>query len=53
MKPVVYIFSLAICYALLEKAHFGWHEHAGSDSEMVCDGITIILFCMGFHKLEN
>ena len=44
-------FILANIFGLAETAHFGWNFLPGSDAEMICDGITCVLFVLSFRRL--
>ena len=46
MKASVVIWALAMFYAFWETAHFGWNMTAKTDTEMVCDGIALVLFAL-------
>lgn len=46
MKKSTHILALSILFGLIETAHFGWHALPSSAAEMVCDGITTLLFAM-------
>jgi len=43
------IFILASLFGLIETAYFGWNMFPKSESELVCDGITMILFAMSLR----
>jgi hypothetical protein len=40
------IFLLGVFFGLVETAHFGWNVTPKSDAEMICDGITVLIFAM-------
>lgn len=41
------IFACALAFGLGETHHFGWNAVPMSDAELICDGITLVLGCMG------
>lgn len=52
MHGLIIIF-IGIFYGLAETAHFGWNMFPESDAEMICDGIALLMTCMGFLAQSN
>lgn len=51
MNP--WVFTLAAVFGIAETAHFGNNLWPQSNAEMVCDGITLVLFALSIrHKTE-
>lgn len=46
----VYRWLTAVCFGLFETAHFGWNWSPKSDAEILCDGITFILFSLAIQR---
>lgn len=44
------IFILAAFFGLFETAYFGWNFAPQSDAEMICDGITFLLFALAYLR---
>ena len=44
------IFFIAVFFGLVETAFFGWNFFPQSAAEVVCDGITMILFAMAYMQ---
>jgi hypothetical protein len=43
------VWALALLYALIETAHFGWNLWPKSGEEMICDGIVFILMAVALR----
>lgn len=42
------IVLIATFFGLWETGHFGWNEFPLSDAEVICDGITCLIFALAF-----
>jgi hypothetical protein len=42
------LFIVAAAFGLIETAHFGWNMLPQSDPELICDGITLVLYGLAF-----
>lgn len=40
------IWCIALVFSVMKNAHFGWHLVPESDAELVCDGMTVLMFCL-------
>jgi hypothetical protein len=40
------IWCMALVFSLVKNAYFGWHLTPESDAELVCDGMTVLMFCL-------
>lgn len=38
--------AVSIWFWLIETAYFGWNLKPGSDAEMVCDGLALLIFAL-------
>lgn len=45
------IWALAIIFALMTGAHFGWNAYPRTDTELICDGIVFLLIALAWKKL--
>jgi len=45
------IFALAIAFGFFSNHYFGWHWTAQSDAEIVCDGISFVLFALSARSI--
>jgi len=52
IKDRVIILLLGVSFWLYETAYFGWNLRAGSDAEIICDGIALIIMCIGFVPIR-
>lgn len=50
MKTSWTIYFLALCFGLYETSYFGWNWTPGSPSELICDGITLVLFALAIRR---
>lgn len=39
---------LSLMFGVMETAYFGWNLTPQSDAEMICDGITLLIFALAF-----
>lgn len=39
---------IALLFAIIETAYFGWNWCAKSDSELICDIIAIVIWIIGY-----
>lgn len=55
MKASTVIWITSAIFGWLETAHYGWNWSAGSDAEMICDGIAMVMFCLAWlcHAIER
>lgn len=44
------ILWLAFCFWVVESAHYGWNFVAKSDAEVICDGISMLIFSLAFLR---
>jgi hypothetical protein len=44
------VFVLASAFGLIETAYFGWNMTPQSEAELICDGITLVLFALAFLR---
>jgi ammonia channel protein AmtB len=44
------LWLLAIVFAGLSNAYFGWNWRPKSDAEMICDGIVFVLVAIAASK---
>ena len=44
------IWLISIAFGLIETAHFGWNTVPITDAEVICDGITALIFALAFVK---
>ena len=42
------IFLSAMLFGLAETAYFGWNWLPKSGAEVICDGITLVIFALSF-----
>lgn len=42
------VFFLSLIFGWMETAYFGWNFTPQSDAELICDGITLLLFALSF-----
>jgi len=42
------ILGLAALFWIMETDHFGWNFTLGSDAELICDGIVVLLVALSF-----
>lgn len=42
------VIFLALMFSLFETAYFGWNLTPQSDAEMICDGISLLIFALAF-----
>lgn len=40
------IFIVGIAFWYIENSFFGWHARPHSEAEVICDGITSIIFAL-------
>lgn len=40
------IWCMGMIFGLVETRHFGWNLTPQSDAEVICDGITVLLFAL-------
>ena len=43
-----YTFGLAMFFSVVETNYFGWNMTPQSEAELICDGITLLLFALSF-----
>lgn len=48
--PVLWVSQIWI---LTETAHYGWHLTPGSDAELICDGIGMLIIAMSMMPAQN
>lgn len=41
-----WIAFIAIWFWLIETAYFGWNASPGSDAELICDGLALLIFAI-------
>lgn len=39
---------LSLMFGVTETAYFGWNLTPQSDAEMICDGISLLIFALAF-----
>jgi len=44
------ILILAQFFWVMETAYFGWNLSPGSDSELICDGLVVLITALAFLK---
>ena len=44
------IFFLAVIFALAENSYFGWNWKPGSEAELICDGIVLLLCALAIRR---
>ena len=44
------ILILAQFFWVMETAYFGWDLSPGSDSELICDGLVVLITALAFLK---
>lgn len=44
------IFLISQIWLLTETGHYGWNWSAGSDAELLCDGIGAVLMAMSIDR---
>lgn len=42
------ILILGITFLIRQNQYFGWNSLPKSDAELICDGITLIIFSLAF-----
>lgn len=50
MKTSWIIYIMTVGFGLYETAYFGWNLTPGSPSEVICDGITAVLFALALRR---
>lgn len=43
----------AMLFEIGETAYFGWHWGPKSDAEIICDGISILIFALAYDFKSN
>jgi hypothetical protein len=46
MRASSWIWLMGTIFGVLETNHFGWKVMPRSDAEMICDGITILIWAL-------
>lgn len=44
------VWWVAVLWALIESAYFGWNFTPQSDAELICDGISFLILALSFLR---
>jgi len=44
------VFLTGVFFGLLETAYFGWNFWPGSEAELICDGIALLIMALAFRR---
>lgn len=47
------VFWIGQCWWFIETNHYGWNLMAGSDAEMICDGIYMVILALSLRPAVN
>jgi hypothetical protein len=43
-------FFIGFAFGLIETAYFGWNMWPGSEAELICDGIALLIMALAFRR---
>ena len=46
----VQIFFTSFIFLMIQQGYFGWNMRPGSDAEVICIGITFLIFSLSLIK---
>ncbi len=45
-----YVTFAALIFWFMENRYFGWNMMPKSEAELICDGLVLLMFCIGVTK---